>query len=588
MELNRRKLLGTGVGVSATALTAACGGGSTSSQGNGSSAAPTSTASNTPNLRNEQSINPSAPATGDINPNGVLNIVQTSAFEHLDPQNIYVTNSTEIARLMFRQLMAWKEDPQAGTFTLTYDLAAAMPVASKNNTVWTFKIRPGLKYEDGTPITAADIKYGVERSMDPNIPYGPVYAKTYLLGGSTYTGPSKGDLKSIVVPDDETIIFNLNQPLGTWAELCTLNTFTPVPKAKDTGKNYDLHPVCLGPYKIQSYSHDTKLVLVRNTYWDPKTDPLRSQHFATVNCVMNVNESAVDNDLFSDTNGGTNAMFSDFPIPGDIPRASQPQYGSRTLKAPTAGVDYYGVQQNQPAMKDARVRQAILYARDPGATIKAIGGPLLGYPIQCMSPAVLKGFDPTPSYYPDLGTDGNPEKAKALLKAAGVKNLKITIAYAATGATAAAVEQVEVQAMARAGITVITKPLNPDNYYTVTGTLSQKFDLVHTGWYYDIPDASTIYPPLFQGGSNIFNGTSNAGRVNVKSLDAMMAKALRLEPAAALPIWQAIDKYLISNALVIPRYGINDIQLVGTKVKGAYVSPTLGTMDVTNAYISTS
>lgn len=589
MDLNRRRLLGTGAGLSAVGLAAACGGGSTSSTGNSSSAAPSSSASTTPNLANQGQDGSTPSSSADVNSNGILNIVQTSAFDHLDPQQIYITNSTAFGRLMFRQLMGYKEDPVAGTFTLVPDLAAAAPVASKDNTVWTFKLKTGLKFDDGTPITSADIKYGVERSMDPAIPNGPQYAKKYLLGAENYNGPAKGaDLKSIAVPDASTVVFTLNQPLGTWDQLCTLGTFTPVPKAKDTGKNYDLAPVCMGPYKILSYSHDTKIVLVRNSNWDQATDTLRSQHFAQINCTMNVNESAVDNDLFSDTNGGTNAMFTDVPIPGDVPKAASPQFADRCLKATTAGVYYYGVQQNQPALKDVRVRQAIMYSRNPAASIKALGGPLLGVPTQSMAPNVLKGFNPSPTYYPDLGPEGNPTKAKQLLQAAGVNNLKITIPYANTGASAAAIAQVTVQAMARSGITLIPKPLNPTNYYTVTGTLANKFDLISTGWTYDIPDPSTIYPPLFQGGSNIVDGTSNAGRVNVPALDAQMAAALKLTPAAALPKWQAIDKYIALNCLAIPRFQSRWIQLVGSKVKGAYISPVLGTMDVTNAYISNS
>lgn len=585
MDLNRRKLMGAGAAASATALAAAaCGGGSTPTSGNNASAGPSASAGG-PAVVATESAGPTV-AAGDINKNGIINLVCTSAFEHLDPQNIYVNTSTSFGRLLFRQLMGWKENPSDGTFALVPDLAAAMPTASDGNQKWTFKIRSGLKYEDGTAITTADIKYGIERSMDPNIPYGPQYAKQYLLGADKYTGPSKGDLKSITVPDATTIVFTLNQPVGTWAELCTLSTFTPVPKAKDTGKNYDLHPVAMGPYKIQSYSHDTRIVLVPNTNWDKATDPLRSQNFAQVVCQMNVNESTVDNDLFSDTNGGTNAMFIDNPIPGDIPKASSSQFASRTLEAATIFNSYYAVQQNQPALKNVKVRQALIYARDPTASLKAAGGPLLGQPTQSVSPPVLKGFNPTPVYYPDLGPNGNPAKAKQLLQEAGVTNLKVTLPYSNSGASAAAIVEVVVQAYARAGITLIPKPLSPNSYYTTIGTLTNKYDLISVGWGYDIPDASTIYPPLFRGGSNIYDGSSNYGRTNIPSLDKQMAAALRKTPAQALPTWQAIDKYIVTNALVIPRFNIKTIQLVGTKVKGAYISPVLGTMDITNAYIS--
>ena len=582
MTLNRRALLG-GTAVSASGLLiAGCGGGSTpttpgTNGGNGgTSAGPSSSAP------------PSPPAESQINKNGIINLVCSSAFEHLDPQNIYVNTSSAIGRLMFRGLMAYKENPSDGSYVLAPDLAAGMPTSNKDKSVWTFKLKKGQKFADGTTITAADIKYGVERSMDPNIPYGPQYAKQYLAGADKYTGPAKGkDLKSIVVPDANTIEFHLTGPLGTWPDLCTLSTFIPVPKAKDTGKTYDLHPVCSGPYTIQTYQHDTKLVLVPNKYWDKTSDPLRSQHFAQINCQMNVDPNTVDQQLFADAMGGTAAAFIDQPTPGDVAKTASPQFASRVIQGPTIFTWYYTVGQYQPALKDKRVRQALFYAYNPAASIKGLGGPLLGRETQSFAPNSLKGFDPTPVYYPDRGDTGNPDKAKQLLQQAGVSNLRVTLPYSNKGAVSQALAQIVVQAYARAGITVIPKPLDPNSYYTTISTRSSnKFDLISAGWGYDIPDGSTIYPPLFRGGSNIYDGSSNYAAINIPALDKRMEAALKQPPETALKTWQYVDKYIVENALAIPRYQDKTIQMFGSKVKGAYLSPVLGTMDISNAYIS--
>jgi peptide/nickel transport system substrate-binding protein len=511
-------------------------------------------------------------------------MINEEAFEHLDPQNIYVNNSQAIARLMFRALMGYHEDPSNGTFTLTPDLAAEMPTANADNTVWTFKIRTGVKYADGTAVTAADIKYGVERSMDPNIPYGPQYAKQYLVGAASYTGPSKGDLASIVVPDPQTIVFHLAQPVGTWAELCTLPTFIPVPKAKDTGKTYDLHPVCMGPYTIQTYTQATTLVLVPNTHWDKSTDPLRSQYFKEVNVKMNVNPNTVDEELFTDGQGGTLATF-DAPQPANVAKAVTSEYSSRTYQALTAFVFYTQVSTKQKALQDQRVRQALVYARDPNAALKVAGGSLLNQVAHSLAPTFLKGFENAPNYYPDLGPDGNPAKAKQLLKEAGVTDLTVTTAYENLPASEKSI-QVSVQAYARAGIKLVPKPISQNDYYTTISNPANHFDLYGGAWGYDIPDASTIYPPLFRGGTNIYNGSSNYAGTNIASLDATMAKALKLSPAAALPLWLSVNKYLITEAIAIPTFESKIVTMVGTKVRGAYISPVLGCLDISNAYIS--
>lgn len=583
MELNRRKLLGAGGAIAATGLTAAACGGGSSTPSTASSASSSSGGNGGTGAGNAPS---SPPPSSDVNANGILYLISAQAFEHLDPQNIYVNNSQSIARLMFRSLMGYKEDPTAGTFTLTPDLAAAMPTANADNTVWTFKIRTGVKYADGTAVTAADVKYGVERSMDPNIPYGPQYAKQYLVGADKYAGPSKGDLASIVVPDPQTIVFHLAQPVGTWAQLCTLPTFIPVPKAKDTGKTYDLHPVCMGPYTIQTYQQTTSLVLVPNTHWDKTTDPLRSQYFKQVNVKMNVNPNTVDEEMFSDGQGGALATFDD-PQPSNVAKATGTAYSTRTYSANTSFIAYLQVSTKQKALQDARVRQAIVYARDPQATLKVNGGSQLFSLATSLAPPFLKGFESYKTPYPDLGPDGNPAKAKQLLKEAGVSNLKLTYPYANLPATEKAT-QVSVQAFARAGITLVPKAISANSYYTTISNPANHFDIYGGAWSYDIPDASTIFPPLFRGGTNIYNGSSNYAGTNIPSLDAQMLAAGKLTPDKALPDWLKVNNYLISEALAIPTLEYKVVNMVGTKVKGAYISPVLGILDITNAYISNS
>jgi len=578
--ISRRRLLATtGAMIASAAVVSACGGSDSSSPGTSGSAGASPAAGTSTGA---------APSAGDMNASGVLNLEQQIAFEHLDPQRVYVNNSTSIARLMYRPLMGWKENPADGTYELVPDLAAAAPTSPDGGKTWTFKIKTGLKFSDGSVIKAADVKYGVERSMDPAIPNGPVYAKLYLIGADKYTGPAKGAaLASVEVPDDATITFKLKQVVGSWPQLATLLTFVPVPRAKDTGAAYDNMPVTNSSYKIQSYNTKSKLVLVKDPNWVKATDPLRSQNVTSIVCTMGLDESRVDNDLFSDTNGGTNVMFSDDPSAADIAKVTTPDVKSRTLFGSTIFVYYLAVQQNQAALKNEKVRQAILYARNPKASIQVAGGPLLLSKVQSFAPKALKGFEDVKDSFPDLGDEGNPDKAKQLLSEAGVSNLKITYAHS-NSAKATAGAQALVSAMARAGITLIPQPIAADAFYTTVSTLKNKYDLVAGGWGYDIPDGSTIFPPIFQGGANLYDGTSNLAQLDDPAVNKLIESGLNAPTAdAALPFWQQVNLQIVSRALVIPTYQIKVAQVLGSKVKGAYVSPVLGTMDVTNAYIST-
>lgn len=567
MITRRRLLASTGAVLATSAVVSACG------SNNSSSSTPSGSAS--------------AGATGsmaDMNPAGVVNAEQTQPFEWLDPQQIYVNNSSSFARFIFRSLMGWDEKTD-GTYELAADLADGMPTNDGGKT-WTFKIKSGLKYTDGSTITAADIKYGVERSMDPQISNGPQYAKLYLEGADKYAGPSKGELASITTPDDTTIVFKLKQPVAYWDQLCTLYTFVPVPKAKDTGAAYDLNPVTMGPYKFQTYNKASKIVLAKDSTWVASTAPLVKQNFQMVNMTMGIDQSQLDNDLVSDTNGGTDCMFSDDPAPATMPMVQKAPLKDRTLTGTTIFINYIGIQQNQAALKNVKVRQAILYALNPTTSIQAIGGPLLRAPIQSFAPPTLKGFEDVKDTY-DVGATGNPDKAKQLLKDAGVSNLTLTYPYSNSGVNPQ-VAQTVVQALARAGITVVTKPIESGAFYKTVSTLANKYDIVPGGWGYDIPDGSTIFPPIFQGGANLYNGTSNLSQLDDPMVNSLIAKGLAATTTAeALPFWQQVNKYLVDNALVIPRFVYLVAPIMGSKVKDAYISPVLGNVDLaTRAYIS--
>jgi len=561
MISRRRLIASTGALVATSAVVSACGGGDSSS----SSA--------------------TASSADEINPGGIVNLEQTTAFEYLDPQQVYVNNSSAFGRMIYRTLMGYKEDPEKGTYELVPDLASAAPVSSNGGKTWTFKLKQGIKYTDGTPITAGDIKYGVERSMDPAISHGPQYAKLYLTGADKYTGPTKGPLASIVVPDDSTITFNLKQAVGYWDQLCTLYTFVPVPRAKDTGASYDLNPVTMGPYKFQSYNKQSRIVLVKDPNWSKDTDTLRSQNFQQVVMTMGLDEARLDNDLISDTNGGTNVMFSDDPTPADINKVNQEPLKSRTLFGTTIFIQYLAIQQNQAAFKNVKVRNAIAYGLNPKASIQAIGGPLIREPIQSFAPPTLKGFENVPDTF-DIGDEGNPDKAKQLLQEAGVTSLTATYAVSNTP-TAIQVAQTVVSALARIGVTVVIKPIEASAFYKTVSTQSNSYDFVGGGWGYDIPDAATIFPPIFQGGANLYDGTSNLAKLNDPKVNQLIDQALAKPTSAeALPIWQELNKYIVEQSFVIPRFVYKVAPIMGSKVKGAYISPVLGNVDVTNAYIS--
>ena len=213
---------------------------------------------------------------------GTVYVLQDGDFDSLDPVNNYQPNAQEVGRLLYRTLTFIKDTPGEES-SIQPDLAEALGTSSDDGRTWTYKLRDGLKYEDGRPITAQDVKYGVMRSFDRDVfTLGAAWMPELLANDTDFQSPypaaeqpnsASKDLTSVETPDDRTLIFHFRGPQADADWIMSLSYTAPVPKDRDTRLDYGKRPVASGPYKIEKYTGDKSLTLVRNENWDPATDP---------------------------------------------------------------------------------------------------------------------------------------------------------------------------------------------------------------------------------------------------------------------------------------------------------------------------
>ena len=176
---------------------------------------------------------------------------------------------------------------------------------SDDGKTWTYKLRTGVKFEDGTPVTSKDVKYAVERSLDKDDV--PATARPTSTTSSTCratprpykdTDPNKLGLKAIETPDDQTIVFHLKQPFARLRLLrAAARPRSRCRAAKDTGTKYKEHVVSTGPYMFETNELGKSFTLVRNPNWDPATDPNRKALPDKIEVTLNVNADDIDNRL---------------------------------------------------------------------------------------------------------------------------------------------------------------------------------------------------------------------------------------------------------------------------------------------------
>jgi peptide/nickel transport system substrate-binding protein len=515
----------------------------------------------------------------------VLNQSDATA-HHLDPARIYTSGGGAIPSLIFRTLTTRHRVPGQAGDEVVPDLATDTGKASDGAKTWTYHLKDGLKFDDGTPITSKDIKWGVERAFAPELPGGIPYLRDWLVGGTDYKGPYKGkELDSIQTPDDKTIIFKLRKPEGDFPYVATATQFTPVPKAKDDGTGYEKHPVASGPYKVQSHEQDKNLALVRNPYWSRSVDDQRLACPDRLEATYGLNSAVINQRLSSSAGKDANAITTDTDLsPAELARISaDPNLKKRALKGEFGQTNFVAFNTKVKPFDDIRVREAISYAVSRQSVVNAVGGSSLAKAATTFLPdQPAFGYQPY-DYFP-AGPNGNAAKARELLAQAGHPGgLTITFAYRNTDAygDGPAIATALQSALKQAGITVKLKPYDDAGYSDAIQKPATEPGIFLATWGADWPTGGPFLAPIFDGRQILTDGGNfNFSQVNDPKINSEIDAINQIaDPAQARARWGAVDAELGKQALTVPLYHPISIRLAGKNVKNTYLDEWRGSYD---------
>ncbi|TCO64338.1 ABC transporter substrate-binding protein [Actinocrispum wychmicini] len=582
---SKRTLAMVATAAAASLVLAACGSSGTSgnSNNNSSSSGNASGGSSKPefNAGVDKVFNPSDKK------GGTMRMAKAGDWgDSVDPGDTYYAYSWNFLRLYGRSLMMFQSAPGAKGAQLVPDLAESKGTPSADLKTWTYKIRKGVKYEDGTAVTSKDVKYAVERSIDKAIlPNGPTYFKDYLdlqgyTGAFKDTTPDKLGLKAIETPDDQTIVFHLNQAFSSFDYFAMLPQTVPVPQKKDTGSEYKKHVMSTGPYKFDSYELGKKMVLVRNDQWDQSTDPNRKALPDKYEVQLNVNADDLDNQLLSGS--------IDLDIEGNGVRAAAQ---SKVLTTPDlkamadstilARAWFTSVNPDVAPLNDVHCRKAVNWAADREGYQRAYGGQTGGEIASGLMPPVVPGYEKF-DLYPSDGSKGDVAKAKAELQQCGKPDgFETNISYRAERPKEKATAESLQQSLAKVGIKLTIKPY-PESDYTKLYAGKPDFaknnnlGLIVYGWGADWPDGFGFLSQITDSRTIRDTGGNTNFSVKDKAIDEMIDKAVSTtDESARNKIWGDIDKKTMEGAWVLP----------GIWAKGLLYRPkTLSNVFISNGF----
>ena len=554
--MNHAKRVGQAIaaGVTLTLMAAACG-------GNSDEAGDTSTTQGT------------AGAKG-----GTVTVYHVNDVEHLDPQRNFVTDSGMIGKLITRTLTDYRYDAKAKKIVLENDLADSYESTPDFKT-WTFKLKDGLKYEDGTPIVAADIKYNAERSFAADMAEGAPYAHEYL-DCPGYKGPyvagnngGKG-CTAIEVPDEKTIVFKLNRPVPTFEGTASMKVWSPVPAAKDTKTAYDNHPVSTGPYKIESYTRKKQLVLVRNDQWDAKSDPLRTALPDKFIFKFGDAEATVDQRLFADGTADKSSVSFAGVQPENIAKTNQANVKDRVVQGTDICRRYIAFNQQKPLLKNQKLREALYYGLDRTSYRDGRGGERLAAVVDSIIPQDLDGYQPEETF--KAPPEGDPAKAKQLLTEAGYKGEKLVLGTADSGLAVKAAEAAQASWKA-IGVNIDIRKIPGDNYYSTQQQDASATDLITAGWCYDWATLATIVPPVL-GPDTTAPGKAaqnNYGR-SQNGWDTMAQLEKETDKTKLKDGLANLYTDIMKTAPLVPTVQDLNVYVVGSNIDNAVADPNTG------------
>lgn len=545
-------VLATGLALSLTL--AACGGDSNSGEGNASEDA--------------------ASAKG-----GTLTVYHENDVEHLDPARNFVTDSNMIGKLLTRTLTEFKFDGKTKKTELVGDLADKWE-SSDDLKTWKFTLKDGLKYEDGSPVTAADLKYGVERSFSADLSEGSPYPKNFI-DCAGYKGPyspagnngGKG-CTGITAPDEKTIEFKLKEPVSEFDMTTSMKNFSPVPQTKDTKTQYDNKPISTGPYKIESYTRKKTLVLVRNENWDPKTDPLRTALPDKFVFKFGDDPAGVDQRLIANGTADNSSLSFGGIQPQNLAKTNSANVKDRLVQGEDVCRRYIAFNQQKPLLKNQKLREALYYGLDRQAYQTARGGERLAAVVDSIIPETMDGYKADETF--KVPPTGDPAKAKAALTEAGYKGQKLILGTADTGLAVKAAEAAQASWKA-VGINVDIRKVPGDNYYSTMQNDASATDMVTAGWCNDWPSLSTIIPPVFGPDDSAPNkaAQNNYGR-SMFGHDKMKQTALIKDKAEATTAWSNLYAEVMKTAPLVPTVKDLNVYVVGSNIENAVTDPNTG------------
>ena len=449
-----------------------------------------------------------APAAAQEAANGTVIVGLVAEPTSLDASQLTDINSMRLVRNIYDGLTGF----EPGTFTIKPLLAESWEI-SEDGLTYTFNLRQGVTFHDGTPFTSDAVKFAFDRILDPEHPY-------YDTGPFPFASFYYGAIDETQVVDEYTVRMQLKQPyaplLNTLAVACG---FIPSPEAVKTyGKDYNQNPVGTGPFRFVSWEHNQRVTLAGNPDYFEGAPRLQNLVFRPI-----VEEQTRLTELLS---GGVNFIVD---VPPDNIAQIKEDPTFQFVEQPGPHIWWVTINTQMKPLDDVRVRQALNYAVNKEAIVTQILKNTGSVAHTVVPPAIEWAYNPDAKSYPY-----DPEKAKQLLAEAGYPDgFETTFWVTESGSgmqspkTMAEAIQADLQAV---GVKTNIEVAEWGAYLSLyNGGMGDKAGLAEMSWMFDTGDPHTVLPLNFSADGYPPNGFNTGRYINLEVDELLKQAAVSLD-----------------------------------------------------------
>ncbi len=473
----------------------------------------------------------------------------------LDPALANDGQSSFVIRQIFSGLVSLDKQLQ-----VVPDLASDWRI-STDGRVYTFTLRPEASFHNGRPVTAADFRYSLERACDPALGTALPCA-TYLndiVGVPQKLAGQADRITGLQAPEDHLLVVTIDAPKSYFLAKLTYNTAYVVDRENvERGAGWTDHPNGTGPFRLEEWQHNARLVLARNErYYGER--PRLGQVVLLMGSSARSPLSLYEQGKIDFTEVGTSAVarleYEGSPLAGEL------------RVTPELSLDYVGFQVEMSPFDDAKVRQALTMAVDRAKIARVTFEGRLEQ-AQGILPPGMPGYDETLQ-----GLPYDPARARELLaqsRYGGAAGLPRIILYTSGGGLAPLLQEVWYEEL---GLAVELRQIEWADY--LAGLDERGYQAFVLSWVADYPDPQNFLEVLFR-----YDSPSNhMAYFNPEVEDLLSRAAVDQDLGRRLELYRQVERLVVADAAAIPiAHGVT-YSLTKPYVLGLDVTP-MGVLDL--------